>query len=353
MTITDYAEWYGVDSDGGIDWDSGGPDVYDDYDYDEDTLPDCAGSYFQHVRSKAKQKSEIKKAHVRSKVKQKSEKKMVRQGKRKSSAQQPQMMLKKAKVSYGFERQSSIWFERQSSIFSLIYRTYNHVKWPSTIGRPPRKTFTEYYGLPDYHLVAVDCEMVATHNDENALARVTAVDQGGTLLDTLVRPRGRVVDYRTIITGLDASSFSSSTPSHAHVKQEFQKLLSLNPFSTVLVGHSLDKDILALGIQDLSFLTIDTSLLFSWNVPPPKNTPKLKHLASILLKLDIQTGSHDSAEDARTALSLVEYELQNGPTSPLSIHLKPVLKKLCFQFQRRGSCSYGSRCKFAHDRSTD
>ena len=51
--------------------------------------------------------------------------------------------------------------------------------------------------------VAIDCEMVSTENDKNSLARVTIVNMDSeVLLDMFVKPEGKVVNYRTFVTGI-------------------------------------------------------------------------------------------------------------------------------------------------------
>jgi len=51
--------------------------------------------------------------------------------------------------------------------------------------------------------VAIDCEMVETVNNNNAVARVTIVNEKGQLLiDEYVKPQSRVIDYRTRFSGI-------------------------------------------------------------------------------------------------------------------------------------------------------
>ena len=65
--------------------------------------------------------------------------------------------------------------------------------------------------------LAVDCEMVGVgiEGTESVLARVSLVNfYGYVLLDTIVRPRERVVDYRTEYSGIRPSDMVSGTLSH-------------------------------------------------------------------------------------------------------------------------------------------
>lgn len=61
--------------------------------------------------------------------------------------------------------------------------------------------------------IAVDCEMVGVGGDENersALARVSIVNYHGHLvLDTFVKPKEKVTDWRTWVSGVSAASMKN------------------------------------------------------------------------------------------------------------------------------------------------
>lgn len=61
--------------------------------------------------------------------------------------------------------------------------------------------------------VAIDCEMVGVGGEENersALARVSIVNYHGHLiLDTFVKPKERVTDWRTWVSGVSAASMKT------------------------------------------------------------------------------------------------------------------------------------------------
>lgn len=61
--------------------------------------------------------------------------------------------------------------------------------------------------------IAIDCEMVGVGGEENersALARVSIVNYHGHLiLDTFVRPKERVTDWRTWVSGVSAASMKT------------------------------------------------------------------------------------------------------------------------------------------------
>ena len=69
-----------------------------------------------------------------------------------------------------------------------------------------------------------------------------------------------------------------------------------------LVGHGLENDFRALNL--VHTLVVDTSTLYPHFFGLPYRR-SLKSLAKSYLKRDIQTGTHDSLEDARASLELV------------------------------------------------
>lgn len=79
-------------------------------------------------------------------------------------------------------------------------------------------------------------------------------------MQTLVRPRGRVLDYRTSLTGISASDLEAGCMSRKEACRALRKLIV--PGSTVLVGHSLYHDLASLKLDYQP--VIDTSFVFSY-----------------------------------------------------------------------------------------
>lgn len=159
--------------------------------------------------------------------------------------------------------------------------------------------------------VAIDCEMCYTTLGME-LCRVTAVNfTGKCTLDRTVRPLGKVLDYNTRFSGIsdieDPIKNEMGQLSGPVTFAEARRLLfKLVDSSTFLIGHGLENDLIALRLCHLRI--IDTSILYpEFN---PKRKTALRTLALNYLKRTIQTGEHDSMEDAVAALDVVKFHLK-------------------------------------------
>lgn len=151
--------------------------------------------------------------------------------------------------------------------------------------------------------VALDCEFVGIGEtgEEHGLARVSIVNfYGVALLDIFVKPRQRITDYRTEITGIDASylsqaiSFDEAQPKVAAVIKD-----------KIVVGHSLKHDFEVLMLPHPRRMVRDTSKFTHFRSITKGRTPSLKRLAGDILGLhSFQSGAHSSVEDAQVAMLL-------------------------------------------------
>lgn len=164
---------------------------------------------------------------------------------------------------------------------------------------------------PTFEVIAIDCEMCLTSNQVLELTRVTVLSQHHeVILDEYVKPLNEIIDYKTQYSGMTKEILEPVTTRIEQIQTWF---LRNTTRETLFIGHSLDSDLHALKLSHKK--CIDTAILY----PHPKWFPyrlKLKQLAKQYLKKSIQDNSidigHDSIEDAKTALELVNLKVSNG-----------------------------------------
>ncbi|XP_037939144.1 RNA exonuclease 4 [Teleopsis dalmanni] len=151
--------------------------------------------------------------------------------------------------------------------------------------------------------VAMDCEMVGIgpHGNDDMLARVSIVNKSGeVLLDKYVKPREKVVDYRTEISGIRPTDIENGEDITV-VQDEVIEILQ----GKILVGHGIRKDLSVLYIKHPYKNIRDTSRYRPLSrLISNGRTPSLKRLSEEILGLKIQTGEHNSIEDARAAMNI-------------------------------------------------
>eukprot|EP00588_Corethron_pennatum_P015494 CAMPEP_0194266396 /NCGR_PEP_ID=MMETSP0169-20130528/1311_1 /TAXON_ID=218684 /ORGANISM="Corethron pennatum, Strain L29A3" /LENGTH=731 /DNA_ID=CAMNT_0039007069 /DNA_START=282 /DNA_END=2477 /DNA_ORIENTATION=- len=152
------------------------------------------------------------------------------------------------------------------------------------------------------HVIAIDCEMCLARDgkilDHNALCRISVVNGVNpeeVLLDTLVNPDGKVLDYRTWINGIADKNMRGVAFTLDHARDFMMSLMS---DQTVVVGHSVKGDLASLGI--MHGVVADSALLYSIK-DNPRQTPSLGDLSARVLD-KAMPDTHDSVNDARTAL---------------------------------------------------
>ena len=166
-------------------------------------------------------------------------------------------------------------------------------------------------------VLGLDCEMVLTTLGSE-LARVTLVQfdefvgpkinsKTTVLMDCLVLPNNRIVDYLTKHSGITQDLLKPISTRLEQVQYALACYLTPND---VLIGHSLENDLRALHY--IHPRVVDTSMIFRPTDQNKRFKFSLRHLSGTLLNKQIQNGSHCSEEDAQTALDLALLKALKG-----------------------------------------
>jgi RNA exonuclease 4 len=150
--------------------------------------------------------------------------------------------------------------------------------------------------------VAIDCEMVGIGEGgyESALARVSIVDfHGRQIYDSFVRPKERVTDWRTHVSGVSAKHMATARE-FDEVQTQVASLLK----GRILVGHDIRHDLHVLLLNHPPNLIRDTAKFSGFKKYGHGPKPALRVLAKEILDVEIHNGQHSSIEDARVAMLL-------------------------------------------------
>eukprot|EP01120_Amphizonella_sp_Union-15-10_P005940 TRINITY_DN1832_c0_g1_i2.p1 TRINITY_DN1832_c0_g1~~TRINITY_DN1832_c0_g1_i2.p1 ORF type:complete len:410 (-),score=62.89 TRINITY_DN1832_c0_g1_i2:20-1249(-) len=157
------------------------------------------------------------------------------------------------------------------------------------------------------HLLAIDCEMCTT-TEGLELTRISVVDDNlEVVYDSYVKPSNEILNYNTRWSGITEDILQNVTKTLPEVIEELKNIICSD---TILIGHSLENDLNALKLVHSS--VIDTSILY----PHPRGgryKHALKFLALKFLQRTVQENTHDSIEDAKTAMALAKLKFENGP----------------------------------------
>ncbi|KAI1827344.1 PAB-dependent poly(A)-specific ribonuclease subunit PAN2 [Xylaria intraflava] len=206
----------------------------------------------------------------------------------------------------------------------LLYNNFE----PSPTNRTYRTLDYQEEPVGPDTIVAIDTEFVKIsqpevemHSDGNskiirptvhALARTSIIrgsgmDEGVPFIDDYITIKEKVVDYLTSYSGItpeDLNPAIAAERGHSLVplKVAYKKIWTLLNLGCKFLGHGLKQDFRVINIYVPKAQVIDTSdLIF---IKERLRKLSLQFLAYTILKEDIQLHTHDSIEDARTALRL-------------------------------------------------
>nr|KAF6402294.1 RNA exonuclease 1-like protein [Rousettus aegyptiacus] len=167
-------------------------------------------------------------------------------------------------------------------------------------------------------IYALDCEMsYTTYGLE--LTRVTVVDTDMQVVyDTFVKPDNEIVDYNTRFSGVTEADLADTSISLRDVQAV---LLSMFSADTILIGHSLESDLLALKV--IHSTVVDTAVLFPHRLGLPYKR-SLRNLMADYLRQIIQDNvdGHSSSEDASACMHLVIWKIREDAKTKRAINLE-------------------------------
>lgn len=195
--------------------------------------------------------------------------------------------------------------------------------------------------------LACDCEMVQTVSGQSVAARIVLIDwKGRTVLDSYLKPKEQVEDYRTFVSGIKQEHLEDA-PEFDLVVEQAKELLA----DKILVGHGVDNDLKSLGIDHPWLMRRDTAYyqpfmqLLEHNRADPSlpqwGPRKLKELAKEKLSREIQVpgASHCPIEDAVAALDL--YKSHRPRWEACMSNEEKRQRQQCFQMMAAQAAHYG------------
>ncbi|KAI5919619.1 PAB-dependent poly(A)-specific ribonuclease subunit PAN2 [Camillea tinctor] len=163
-----------------------------------------------------------------------------------------------------------------------------------------------------------------------SLVRGSGIDEGVPLIDDYVTIKEKVVDYLTSYSGitpedLDRTIAQQRGHNLVPLKIAYKKIWILLNLGCKFLGHGLKQDLRVINIHIPKAQVIDTSAIFF--IQERLRRLSLQFLAYTTLKEDIQLQTHDSIEDARTALKLYKKYLEYSEAGIFETMLQEIYNK--------------------------
>lgn len=174
------------------------------------------------------------------------------------------------------------------------------------------------FGKPKCQAVTLDCEMAGVQGAMSEVIHLSVADYftGETLVNSLVRPTQRVVDWRTRYSGVTAAAMTTAITQGKTLngwKGARDALWEHIDAETILVGHALQHDLDVL--RTIHTRVVDSSILTKMAAGPMcARLWSLKALCDELLQIDVQNQGrrgHDCLEDALAAREVVLWCMRN------------------------------------------
>ncbi|KAF3054959.1 PAB-dependent poly(A)-specific ribonuclease subunit PAN2 [Daldinia childiae] len=164
----------------------------------------------------------------------------------------------------------------------------------------------------------------------NSIVRGSGMDEGVPFIDDYITIKEKVVDYLTSYSGITPEDLDITTAQQrghnlVPLKIAYKKIWILLNLGCKFLGHGLKQDFRVINIHVPKAQVIDTSDLFF--IKERLRKLSLQFLAHTLLKEDIQLSTHDSIEDARTALKLYRKYQEFSEAGVLDTMLQEIYAK--------------------------
>lgn len=149
---------------------------------------------------------------------------------------------------------------------------------------------------------------MASPNPSTPSPSSTAEDEFLPFIDDYIHIPDQIVDYLTAYSGISPGDLDPKTSPYAatgrlvSLKTAYKKIWLLLNLGCVFVGHGLPKDFRTINIHVPKAQVVDTVDLYY--IKARQRKLSLRFLSWYCLREMVQTGMHDSVEDARTAMML-------------------------------------------------